>query len=364
MNTGSSSVKTAVFDSATMRRDTPVADHAHSPDQPLADVLGKVIREAAPVDAVVHRVVHGGDKLRAAVRITPEVQAEIERCVELAPLHNPVALAGIAVAREALGAEVPEVAVFDTAFHATLPPEAYTYGGPRSWLGRGMRRYGFHGVSHAYATRRAAELAGSLPGKLVTCHLGSGCSLAAVQAGASVDTTMGFTPLDGIVMETRSGAVDPGLLLFLLRDASCTQDKLEHVLNFDSGLKGLSGLSGDMREILAARAGGNADAALAFNVWLHRLCGGIAAMSASLRGLDALAFTGGVGENSAVVRGAACERLAFLGVQLDPGLNASTKKEDRELSRAGSAVRAFVIHTREEWEMARECSALLRAPQT
>jgi acetate kinase len=175
---------------------------------------------------------------------------------------------------------------------------------------------------------------------------------------------MGFTPLDGIVMETRSGAVDPGLLLFLLRDASCTPDKLEHILNFDSGLKGLSGLSGDMREILATRESGNADAVLAFNVWLHRLCAGIAGMCASLRGLDALVFTGGVGENSAVVRAAACERLAFLGVRLAPGLNASTKKEDRQLSHAGSAVRAFVIHTREEWEMARECSELLSASQT
>jgi acetate kinase len=258
---------------------------------------------------------------------------------------------------------VPQVAAFDTAFHATLPPHAYLYALPYEWHERwGVRRFGFHGLSHAYCAARAAELLG-LPLtqlKLVTCHLGSGCSLAAVTGGCSIATTMGFTPLDGLVMATRPGAVDPGVLTYLLAANRMTLPELEEALYHQSGLKGVSGRSGDMREILAARAAGDTRAALAFDLYVERLREGIGAMAAALAGIDALVFTGGVGEHTPEVRASACDAFAWIGLTLDEAVNA-TATPDAVISTGDSGVCVMVLHTREELMVSRETARVLGA---
>jgi acetate kinase len=251
--------------------------------------------------------------------------------------------------------DTPAVACFDTAFHATLPPAAFTYAVPRAWQERwGVRRYGFHGLSHAYASRRAAEMTGAR--RIVTCHLGAGASLAAVRDGRSVDTTMGFTPLEGLVMATRSGSVDPGLLLWLLERERLTVAEMSAALEHDSGLSALAGTA-DMREVLA-RVDTDPDARLALDVYTHRLRAGVAAMTAALGGLDALAFTGGVGERSAPVRRAVAEGLGFLGVALDDERNAAADG-DTDISRADAHARALVIPAREDLEIVREVRRVL-----
>jgi acetate kinase len=257
---------------------------------------------------------------------------------------------------------LPQVAVFDTAFHATLPPRAYLYALPYAWYEQwGIRRFGFHGLSHAYCAGRAAELLGRAEEtlKLVTCHLGSGCSLAAIAGGHSVATTMGFTPLDGLVMATRPGAVDPGILTHLLREGLIALPDLEDALYRGSGLLGVSGLSGDMRQILAARAAGDELAALAFDLYVTRLREGIAAMAADLGGVDALVFTGGVGEHAAEVRAAACGESAWFGLMLDEAANA-VAVADADIATPESRVRVFVLHTREDLMVARETAHLLQ----
>ena len=311
------------------------------------------------VEAVGHRVVHGGPKLTSAVLIDGPVEAYLRSLVDLAPLHQPPALDGIDLARRLLPA-VPAVACFDTAFHASLPAAAATYAIPAEWRVRhNLRRYGFHGLSHAYASRRAAELLGRRAEQLriVTCHLGAGASLAAVLNGKSVDTTMGFTPLEGLVMATRPGDVDPGLLLWLERRGGLTEPQLSDALEHEAGLKALSG-TGDMREILARSAGGDGAARLAFDVYVHRLRAGVAAMAAALDGLDALVFTAGVGENSDEVRAAAAAGLSFLGVAVDPALNASATG-DRDITAGHAAVRTLVIRAREDLEIARQAREVL-----
>ncbi len=304
------------------------------------------------VDAVGHRIVHGGAFLVRPVVIDAQIGAQLHDLVKLAPLHQPKSLAGVAAARE-LFPFVPHVACFDTAFHATLPPAARTFALPRAWRERwDVRRYGFHGLSHAWASRRAAELA---PGarRVVTCHLGAGASLAAVLDGRSVDTTMGFTPLDGLVMATRSGGVDPGLLLWLEEHEGLSPREVAESLEHSSGLLALAGTA-DMREILARN---DDDARLALGVYLHRLASGIAAMTVALGGLDALVFTGGVGEHAAGVRQGAADRLAHLGVGVDAELNAAADPDsptgDREISGDGSRVRVLVVRAREDLEIAR-----------
>ena len=287
-----------------------------------------------------HRIVHGGTRFREAVRVDAGVVRALEQLTELAPLHQTKSLAALERVSGALP-DVPAVACFDTAFHATLPPAASTYALPRAWRERyGVRRYGFHGLSHAYASRKAAELVGRPLEelRLVTCHLGAGASLAAVRGGASVDTTMGFTPLEGLVMATRSGSVDPGLVLWLEERHRLSPRDAAAALEHESGLLGLCGTS-DMREVRARSDRGDPDATLAFDVYAHRLRSGIAAMAASAGGLDALVFTGGVGENAPSVRAAACEGLAFLGV--------------------GSTVPALVVEAREDLEIAGQVRALL-----
>ena len=311
-------------------------------DPAALDPFADAMRRA---DAVGHRVVHGGPDLREATVLDEAVFATIEAVTPLAPLHQPRAIAGIRAVQAALPG-VPVVACFDTAFHATLPAAAATYALPEDWRRRWpLRRFGFHGLSHQYATRRAAELLGGLPPRMVTCHLGAGASLCAVLDGRSVDTTMGFTPLEGLVMNTRSGSVDPGLVLWLINEAGLAPAEVADGLERHAGLAGLSGTSGDLREIGAGT--------LAFDVYVHRLRREIAAMAAALGGLDALVFTGGVGEHQPAVRAAAGAGLGFLGVAVDADRNAATAS-DGEIGAAGAPVRTLVVTAREDLEISRQ----------
>ena len=304
--------------------------------------------EGAPApDAVGHRVVHGGTTYRDAVLVDERVEADLRSFTELAPLHQPRSLTALDAARERFG-DVPHVACFDTAFHATLPAAAATYALPAAWRSRWpLRRFGFHGLSHASVARRVPA------GRVVSCHLGAGASLCAIRDGRSVDTTMGFTPLEGLVMATRSGSVDPGLVLWLADRMAL--DELVHGLEHESGLLGLGG-SADMRDVVA-RGG------LPLDVYVHRLRAGIAAMAASLGGLDTLVFTGGVGEGSAEVRERAVAGLAFLGAALDPAANAAASG-DADISAAGAGVRTWVLAAREDLEVARQVRAVLAGRTT
>jgi acetate kinase len=307
--------------------------------------------DEAAVAAVGHRIVHGGARFRDPTVVDDEVIAAIGALTALAPLHNAPALAALAEARQALP-QVPHVAVFDTAFHATLPDEAATYAVPARWREWGVRRYGFHGLSVQWAAERVAVE------RLVVCHLGGGCSVSAVAAGRSVDTTMGFSPLEGVPMTTRSGTVDPGALLYLLRERGVDPDELDRALEHESGLAGLSGGSGDVRDLLAAEARSDAAAALALAVYVHRIAGAVASMAASLGGLDALVFTAGVGERSPVIRARVCGKLGFLGVELDEARNAAAEP-DVDVATNGSPVRVVVLAAREELVVARAVHSLL-----
>jgi len=308
--------------------------------------------------AIGHRVVHGGERFREPVVLDPDVIADIEAMSEVAPLHNRPALAAIAQARRLFGAE-PQVAVFDTAFHATIPAEAATYAIPRAWREQfGIRRFGFHGLSVSWAAERAPALVGKPIRHLVVCHLGGGCSITAVGDGRSVDTSMGFSPLEGVPMTTRSGSIDPGALFYLLAPSRLDREALESGLENDSGLKGLSETSGDVRELEQAEDAGSEQAALALSVYVHRIAATVAAMATSLGGLDAIVFTAGVGENSARVRARICERLSFLGVEIDEKMNAGVEP-DADIASAGSAVRVLVIRAREELMVARAVRQVL-----
>lgn len=320
----------------------------------------KAISGPSDIDAVGHRVVHGGPRYFEPAMINARVKAAIKSVSVFAPLHNRAELEGMEIVTKLLGA-VPQVAVFDTGFHRTMPLEASTYPGPYAWFKQGIRRYGFHGINHQYCAERAAQLLKkdfrSL--RLITCHLGNGCSLAAVRGGRSVDTTMGFTPLEGLMMGTRSGSVDPGILTYLIRQRQFSAPQLDDVLNKKSGLLGISGLSGDMREILAATKKGSERAKLAFDIYVHRLQSGIGAMIGVLGGVDALVFTAGVGENSPEIRAAVCDNFAFLGVALDTGKNQQSPR-DVDISADGAKVRTVIIHAQEDWMIARECWKLTR----
>ena len=311
------------------------------------------------IDAVGHRVVHGGKRFTEAVRITPEVKSAIDELSELAPLHNPASLRGIQAIEQALP-WVPQVGVFDTAFHTTLPAAAQTYALPRAWTTAwGIHRYGFHGLSHAYCARRAAEMLGRSGSRLVIAHLGNGASVSAVRNGVCMDTSMGFTPMEGAIMGTRSGSLDPGVLLYLLRRKGLTVEQLDYTLNHESGLLGVSGISSDMRQILK-EAPNSADARLALEVYIHRLVQTIGAMAATLGGFDGLVFTAGVGENSAQVRELVCENLGHLGLELDTTANARCKP-DADVARHGSPGRILVITTREDLTIVRETTRLIRS---
>lgn len=351
-NTGSSSLKLRLVsgtDEVVARLDLP------PPGASLDEAaIERFASSAEPVAAVGHRIVHGGPELRRATVVDAGSLARLEALADFAPLHNAQALAVMAVLRRLLP-DVPHVACFDTAFHSTLPDAAALYALPREWIERfGLRRYGFHGLSHAWAARRAAELLHrpAQEARLVTCHLGAGASLAAVAGGRSIDTTMGFTPNEGLVMTTRSGSVDPGMLLWLLRDGGMTADALEWSLEHESGVRGLWGRPGDMRDLLEAEAA-DARAATALDVYVHRLRAGIAAMVAALGGLDAVVFTGGVGENAPAIRARACAGLGFLGLGIDAGRNEHPGGEDADLSAPGASAKALVVASREELEIAR-----------
>jgi acetate kinase len=360
VNAGSSSLKLTLLDddgtTAADRTVQPWEGTGHL--EPLAEFLDG----CGPVDAVGHRVVHGGPRHTGPARVDAALTAYLASISHLAPLHNPRALHGI-TAVEGLLPGVPQVACFDTTFHGTIPPEAHTYALPREWNDRWqLRRYGFHGLSHAYAVRRGAELAGRRPEdlRIVSCHLGAGASLAAVRGGASIDTTMGFTPLAGLVMNTRPGTVDPGLLLWLLEHGEVPEPELSDVLEHHAGLKGLTGTSGDLRDVLAGRDAGDADCALAVDVYVHRLAREIAAMAASAGGLDLLVLTGGVGEHSWQVRAAIADRLTWLGVAVDDVRNRATTA-DGEIGTDGAAVRTVVVTAREDLEIRHQVLDVLGA---
>jgi acetate kinase len=316
----------------------------------------QVIESLREIDRVGHRVVHGGQDFRESVRITDAVKQAIANLAKLAPAHNPANLEGIESIEKILGGDVPQFAVFDTAFHRRLPDAAAIYPGVYEWVEQGIRRYGFHGISHQYCAQRAAQLLDRPLNdlKLIVCHLGNGCSLSAIRDGHSIDTTMGFTPLDGLMMGSRSGAVDPGILLYLLRQGELTVDQLDHQLNKESGLKGISGISSDMRQIQSAITAGHVRATLALEIYGHRLRSAIGSMLANLGGVDALIFTAGVGENSPQVRSIACEPLAFLGLKLDATQN-QNHPIDQDIATSDSTVRILVIHTQEDWAIAQEC---------
>ncbi len=323
----------------------------------------KAVASRSEIDVVGHRVVHGGPRFEDPVVITAEVKSAIAGVSAFAPLHNRAELEGMEIVEQLLG-PVPQVAVFDTGFHKKMPLPAAVYPGPYEWYASGIRRYGFHGINHKYCARRAAHLLRRDPKslRLVSCHLGNGCSLAAIRDGKSVDTTMGFTPLEGLMMGTRSGSVDPGILTYLMRQSHLTGEQLDDVLNKRSGLLGISGISGDMREILAAIKNGDERAKLAFDIYVHRLQSGIGAMIAVLGGIDALIFTAGVGENSPEVRAAACANLQYAGLQLDPKMNKQSPP-DQDISSADSPVRVMIIRAQEDWEIARDCWMLTRSNQ-
>jgi acetate kinase len=368
VNAGSSSLKLSVVDSGgaiTGRRDIDHWDGSPDAAAVTGYLSGLADSPLAPrLAAVGHRVVHGGDRFTAPTLVDPAVRAAIEDLAALAPLHQPRALAGLDAAAAALP-DLPQVACFDTAFHATIPPEAATYALPADWRDRfGLRKYGFHGLSHGYAARRAAELLGvGDPGgfRVVTCHLGAGSSLAAVSGGRSVETTMGFTPVDGLVMATRSGSVDPGLIAWLAGSAGIGAAELADGLEHRSGLAGLAGLAdggGDLREVAAAARQGSTAAALAVGVHNHRLVAQIAVMAAAMNGLDALVFTGGIGEHQPDVRAAATGGLRFLGVAIDAGRNAAARG-DAEIGTPGAAVRTLVVTAREDAEIARQVLGMI-----
>jgi acetate kinase len=333
----------------------------------------QAISRPSDINVVGHRVVHGGPQYFEPSIITAEVKAAIERVSVFAPLHNRAELEGMEIVAKVLG-PVPQIAVFDTGFHRTMPLSAKTYPGPYEWFEEGIRRYGFHGINHQYCAQRAAQVLGKNLNsrKLVTCHLGNGCSLAAIREGHSVDTTMGFTPLEGLMMGTRSGSVDPGILTYLMRQRQLSGPQLDEILNQKSGLLGISGTSSDMRQILAASKDGDEPAKqeraqLALDIYVHRLQSGIGAMIAVLGGVDAVVFTAGVGENSPEVRAAVCDNFAFLGLKLDSGKNTQTPLDndnDKDISAPDAAVRVLVIHAQEDWMIARECWNLVRAQST
>ncbi len=335
-----------------------------------AEALRAAVRDLAParagleqhsaLAAVGHRIVCGGE-FASAVRLGPAVRSRIAELSALAPLHNPPGLDTLAAAESELPT-VPHIAVFDTAFHATLPPAAHTFPLPERWTRDwNIRRFGYHGLSHAYCSRRAAAMLGRPLEdlRLVICHLGSGCSAAAVLAGRCVDTTMGFTPLDGLMMATRSGAVDPGILLHVQRSRGLSADQVEEALHHEAGLLGVSGISGDMRIVLAAARAGNPRAQLAFDVYTHRVRQAIGGLTATLGGIDALVFTAGVGENSPEVRAASCQGLACFGLELDAEANAASRP-DADIARRESRGRILVMRTMEELAMLDDVLRVLR----
>jgi acetate kinase len=360
LNAGSSSLKWLVLDAtAESIRDQGTATwegvEGGRHESEMIAALGKI----SSIDAIGHRVVHGGSRFREAARIDDAVRAGIGELSELAPLHNPAALAGIEAATQRFP-DVPQVASFDTAFHASMPDHAALYPLPYDWTERWqLRRYGFHGLSVQYAVGRVGELLAVRPSRVVVCHLGAGCSITAVRDGRSIDTSMGFTPLEGVMMVRRSGSVDPGLLFHLLQNRGVSVADLEQGLNERSGLFGVSGVSADMRAVLAASEEGNARAALAVEMFVYRVVETVAAMAAALGGMDALVFTGGIGEHSTVIRARVVRALDHLGMELDDAANDADTTNDRDVATTASRVRVLVITAREDLVVLRDVRRIL-----
>jgi acetate kinase len=358
VNAGSSSLKLSLIaddDRILAERELEAPGAQVDPAQ-LDAALSDGLDDA---EAVVHRIVHGGERFTGPVLIDDEVTQALEQLTDLAPLHQPKSLAALRAVSEQLP-DVPAIACFDTAFHQTLSPAAATYPLPAGWRERwGLRKYGFHGLSHGWIARRVPELCPELPdtARIVSCHLGAGASLCAIAEGRSVDTTMGFTPLDGLVMATRSGSVDPGMLLWLLEPGRLMRHELERELEHESGLAGLAG-TGDMREILRRCGEGDDTARLALDVYVHRLRSLIAGMAAAMAGIDVLAFTGGVGEHAPEVRSLASAGLGFVGIELDAERNTDAVP-DAEIGTPTAPVRTVVLTAREDLEMARQARPLL-----
>lgn len=386
LNTGSSSLKFGLFDAscqdasvhgsvnwqgdqATLKirqADRDAVEHscdAKDPGGAAAAALEAVLATQSgkePILGVGHRIVHGGTRFRDSIRIDREVEQDIQDLTVLAPLHNPPALAGLAAAQQVLP-DVPQVAVFDTAFFQDLPRASAILPVPWQWTDEWqVRRFGFHGISHGYCAERAAAILNRPPEtlRLVICHLGNGCSASAVRGGRPIETSMSFTPLDGLMMGTRSGSIDPSIVLYLLKNQSLSGDQIEDALNHRSGLLGVSGVAGDYRQVEAAAQGGNDRARLAIEIYVARVRAEIGALAATLGGIDALVFAAGVGENSATLRAAACEGLEFMGVRLDSAENEASPV-DADIAAADSAARVLVIHTREELMIARETRRVL-----
>jgi acetate kinase len=364
MNMGSSSLKWVVLDASSeqVKQQGDAHWQGAAGGQHEAE-LAAALAQVAEVDAVGHRVVHGGVAYRDPVVIDDTVYAGIRDLAELAPLHNPAALAGIDATRKRF-ADAPQVATFDTAFHRDIPEASATYPIPWDWTNRWhLRRFGFHGLSVQYAVERAHELlVGHPPHRLVVCHLGAGCSVTAVLDGRSINTSMGFTPLEGTMMTQRSGSVDPGMLVYLLTRGGIRPEELDRGLNEQSGLFGVSGVSADLREVLRAVEDGHQRAILAHDMFVHRLVETIGGMLASLGGLDALVFTGGIGEHSGAIRSAACASFEFLGLRLDTARNGSDHEDDVDIAAADSQVRVLVVTAREDLAIVRQVRRVLNWP--
>ena len=347
----------------TVVKNDPLPDHGAAIQAVLSALTDKahgVISSLGEIGAVGHRLVHGGEKFAASVIINDEVIAEVEACNDLAPLHNPANLIGVRACQQIMP-DVPMVGVFDTAFHQTMPPKAYLYGIPHQYYQEHkVRRYGFHGTSHNYVSQRVHHLAELDPdnSRVIVCHLGNGASVTAVKNGKSVDTSMGLTPLEGLIMGTRSGDLDPGVIEYIAKKEHMTLEEVLKVLNKESGVLGLSGVSSDFRDITEAMEQGNEQAAVAVEAFCYRVAKHIGAYTAALNGVDAIVFTAGIGENAAHIRSMICDYLGFLGITIDEEKNAVRGKET-EISTPDSKVSVFVIPTNEELAIARETAALL-----
>lgn len=348
---------------ADVVKEVPMPDHQRAVSyvlEALTDADTGVIKDLSAIDAVGHRIVHGGEKFASSVIITDEVIAAIEECNDLAPLHNPANLIGISACR-ALMPEVPMVAVFDTAFHQTMPKEAYLYGIPYEYYEKyKIRKYGFHGTSHSFVSKRLLSIIGkeNQESKVIVCHLGNGSSITAVKDGKSIDTSMGFTPLDGLIMGTRSGSLDPAVVQYLAGKLTCSVDDVMDILNKKSGVQGISGVSSDFRDLDEASAGGNKRAATALEMFAYRAASYIGSYVMAMNGVDAIAFTAGIGENNINMRRAICNHLGYLGITLDEEAN-SVRGEEIRISTADSTTAVYVIPTNEELAIARETVALL-----
>ena len=347
----------------TTSRELPVADPAAAFREIVENLIGAeqgLLASIDDIDAVGHRVVHGGERFTDSRLVTEDVLDAIRECVPLAPLHNPPNLTGINAARELLP-DVPHVAVFDTAFHQTMPPRAYLYAIPYElYRDDRIRRYGFHGTSHRYVSRRAAEMLDAAPGafRAITCHLGNGCSVAAIAGGKSQDTSLGLTPLEGLVMGTRSGDIDPAIIFHLMRVKGLGADEIDTLLNSRSGLLGLSGISNDMRTVSKAADSGDERAELALEVFAYRARKYLGAYLAALGGADAIVFTGGIGENDAAMRERIVTGLAPLGIEMDSARNAAVAGKEADISDEDSPVRILVVPTNEELVIARDTAAI------